>query len=52
MIKGEILMSKSMWITPEEAMQRKKLKKNLLYIAIMIGTVILSAALTVLANSI
>jgi hypothetical protein len=41
-----------MWITPEEAMQRKKVKKILLYIAIMAGTVILSAAVTVLANSI
>ncbi|WP_419955224.1 hypothetical protein ACN6MT_06645 [Neobacillus niacini] len=45
-------MSKSMWTTPEEAMKRKKRKKILLYIAIMTGTVFLSAAVTLLANSI
>ncbi|WP_193747820.1 hypothetical protein [Neobacillus niacini] len=45
-------MSKSIWITPEEAMRKKKMKKNLLYISIMIGTVVLSAVVTVLANSI
>ncbi|MFS0774859.1 hypothetical protein ABC255_02305 [Neobacillus sp. 3P2-tot-E-2] len=45
-------MSKSMWLTPEEAMRKKKMKKTLLYVAIMIGTVVLSAAVTVLANSI
>ncbi|MCM3693251.1 hypothetical protein [Neobacillus niacini] len=45
-------MSKSMWTTPEEAMRKKKMKKNLLYFAIMIGTVVLSAVVTVLANSI
>ncbi|MEH7113833.1 hypothetical protein V7124_15780 [Neobacillus niacini] len=45
-------MSKSIWTTPEEAMRKKKMKKNLLYIAIMFGTVVLSAAVTLLANSI
>lgn len=50
--KGEFSMSKSMWTTPEEAMRKKKMKKNLLYFAIMIGTVVLSAVVTVLANSI
>jgi hypothetical protein len=50
--KGEFLMSKSIWITPEEAMRRKKMKKNIMYISIMIFTIILSAVVTVLANSI
>ncbi|MDR7080656.1 hypothetical protein J2Y03_005747 [Neobacillus niacini] len=45
-------MSKSMWITPEEAMRKKKIKKNLMYISIMIFTIVLSAVVTVLVNSI
>lgn len=50
--KGEFLMSKSLWITPEEAMRKKKIKKILMYIAIMIGTIVLSTVVTLLANSI
>jgi hypothetical protein len=45
-------MSKSLWVTPEEAIKRKKMKKYLLYINIMLGTVILSAVVTFLANKI
>jgi hypothetical protein len=44
-------MSKSLWITPEEALRKKKVKKNILYVSIMIGTVVLSALLTILVNS-
>lgn len=45
-------MSKSLWITPEEAFRKKKMKKNLIYVSIMIGTIILSAVVTVLANQV
>lgn len=45
-------MSKSLWVTPEEAYRKKKMKKNLVYISIMVGTVILSALITVLANQV
>lgn len=45
-------MAKSMWMTPEESMRRKQMKKNLLYINITIGTIILSALVTILANKI
>lgn len=44
-------MSKSLWITPEKALRKKKVKKNILYVSIMIGTVVLSALLTILVNS-
>jgi hypothetical protein len=44
-------MSKSLWITPEEALRKKKVKKNILYVSITIGTVVLSALLTILVNS-
>lgn len=43
-------MSKSYWLTPEEAIQRKKRKKNLTYALIMIGTILFSTGLTILAN--
>lgn len=45
-------MSKSLWVTPEEAYRKKKMKKYLVYISIMVGTVILSALITVLANQV
>ncbi|WP_179292496.1 hypothetical protein [Bacillus sp. 7884-1] len=45
-------MAKSMWMTPEESMRKKKMKKNLLYINIMICTIILSALVTILANQV
>lgn len=45
-------MSQNLWTTPEEIIRKKKLKKNLLYISIMIGTAILSTVVTVLANNI
>ncbi|MEH7180274.1 hypothetical protein [Neobacillus vireti] len=45
-------MSKSIWTTPEEAMRKKKIKKYLMYVAIMIGTIVLSTVVTLLANSI
>jgi hypothetical protein len=45
-------MSKSIWITPEEAFRKKKMKKTLIYVSIMIGTVILSAVITMLANQV
>jgi hypothetical protein len=47
-----VLMSKSLWVTPEEAMRKKKIKKNLLYFSIMFGTAILSTLVTFLANAI
>jgi hypothetical protein len=45
-------MAKILWMTPEESMRKKKMKKNLLYINIMIGTIILSALVTILANQV
>jgi hypothetical protein len=43
-------VAKSMWMTPEESMRKKKNEKNILYFNIMIGTIILSAIVTILAN--
>ncbi|MEW9052678.1 MAG: hypothetical protein AB2392_16065 [Neobacillus sp.] len=43
-------MSKSLWITPEELIQRKKRNKNLLYASFMVASVILSTFVTLLAN--
>jgi hypothetical protein len=45
-------MSKGLWLTPEEVIQVKKRRKNLLYLSIMLGTVVLSALVTILANKI
>jgi hypothetical protein len=41
-----------MWLTPEEMIRRKKRNKYLLYTAIMIGTILLSTVVTILANKI
>jgi hypothetical protein len=43
-------MSNQLWLTPEEVMRKKKRNKTLLYAAIMIGTVVLSTIVTLLAN--
>ncbi|GHI00004.1 hypothetical protein [Neobacillus kokaensis] len=40
-------MSKSLWITPEEHLRKKKVKKNLLYVSLMLGTAILSTLVTI-----
>ncbi|MDR7080094.1 hypothetical protein J2Y03_005154 [Neobacillus niacini] len=45
-------MAKSMWMTPEESLRKKKIKKYMLYINITIGTILLSAIVTILANKI
>ncbi|ETI70148.1 hypothetical protein BAVI_03644 [Neobacillus vireti LMG 21834] len=50
--KGESLMSKKMWLTPEEVIYQKKRKKGILYGSIMIATIILSTLVTFLANKI
>ncbi|MED4203760.1 hypothetical protein [Neobacillus mesonae] len=39
-------MSKSLWITPEEHLRKKKIKKNLLYASLMVATAILSTLVT------
>ena len=51
-IKGAVIMAKSMWMTPEESLRNKKIKKYMLYINITIGTILLSALVTILANKI
>ncbi|MGF6953688.1 putative nucleic acid-binding Zn ribbon protein [Neobacillus sp. B4I6] len=45
-------MSKNYWLTTEEILEKKKRKKNLTYSFIAIGTIILSAFVTILANGI
>lgn len=45
-------MSKRYYLTPEEVMRKKKMKKNIMYASIFIFTVILSAFVTFLTNSI
>ncbi|WP_251554539.1 hypothetical protein [Neobacillus muris] len=45
-------MSKSLWLTPEEVMIRKKRKKVIIYAISVTGTVVLSALVTILANGI
>jgi hypothetical protein len=45
-------MSKSNWLTPEEVIVRKKRKKGLIYVSFMLGTILLSALVTILANQI
>ncbi|MEH7438591.1 hypothetical protein V7182_14050 [Neobacillus drentensis] len=45
-------MSKSNWLTPEEVFLKKKRKKGLLYLSFMVGTILLSALVTILANQI
>jgi hypothetical protein len=39
-------------LTPEEMMKKKKVKKYIVYTSIFLGTVLLSAFVTVLANQI
>jgi hypothetical protein len=51
-VKGEILMSNKYWLTPEEMLLRKKRNKFFLYGSIVIGAIILSAIVTLLANNI
>jgi hypothetical protein len=50
-VKGVLLMSKSLWTTPEEAIRKKKMRKNMLYVGIALGTVVFSALLTILVNN-
>lgn len=45
-------MSKNYWLSPEDVIRKKKRNKYLLYISIMVGTMILSALVTILANKI
>lgn len=52
MQRGVIAVAKSMWMTPEESMRKKKMKKNLLYINIMIATILLSTLVTILADKV
>ncbi|WP_257148391.1 hypothetical protein [Bacillus sp. AFS073361] len=40
------------WLTPEEAMSKKKRNKLLLNVSLIIGTIVLSALFTFLANNI
>ncbi|MCM3763612.1 hypothetical protein [Neobacillus niacini] len=44
-------MAKGLWLTPEEVLQRKKRKKTIINGAILLGTVLLSTVVTILANS-
>lgn len=50
-IEGENLMSNN-WITPEEMQRKKARQKTLLYAGLLLATMILSAAVTILANQI
>jgi hypothetical protein len=51
--KGEkLLMSNSIWMTPEEAFRKKKMRKKMIYASIMTGTAVLTTVVTYLANSI
>ncbi|WP_462410876.1 hypothetical protein [Neobacillus sp. Marseille-QA0830] len=43
-------MSKDIWLTPEEVLQRKQRKKLFTMGFIFLGTVIISALLTIIAN--
>ncbi|MGG3564900.1 hypothetical protein ABES03_25200 [Neobacillus rhizosphaerae] len=45
-------MSKTYWLTPEEVLVKKKRKKRLMYSSIMIGAILISALVTILANNI
>lgn len=45
-------MSKNYWLTPEEMLKKKKMKKKLTYGFITIGTILLSTFATILANKI
>jgi len=41
----------STWVTPEEMERKRKRNKTLLYISLPIAAIIISAATTILANS-
>ncbi|MEH7335341.1 hypothetical protein V7161_22225 [Neobacillus drentensis] len=45
-------MSKNHWLTPEEMIKKKKMKKGLTYGFITLGTILLSTIVTILANKI
>nr|WP_263324564.1 hypothetical protein [Neobacillus sp. Marseille-Q6967] len=45
-------MANDLWLTPEEVMRRKKIKNKLMYISVILGTIILSSIVTILANQI
>ncbi|WP_285291713.1 hypothetical protein [Bacillus sp. ISL-35] len=40
------------WLTPEEMQRKKARQRNLLYAGLLLATVLISAALTILANQI
>lgn len=48
--KGDTLMSMNYGITPEEMLKKKKRNKLFVYATLFIGTILLSAAFTILAN--
>ncbi|WP_415815348.1 hypothetical protein [Mesobacillus thioparans] len=45
-------MSNYHWLTPEEKQRKKAKQKKLIYAGLFLATVLLSAAITVLANQI
>jgi hypothetical protein len=45
-------MSNQNWLTPEEMQRKKARQKNFLYAGLLVATVLLSAAVTILANNI
>ena len=48
--RGNRLMSKSVWMTPEEAARIKKRNKVILYTSLPVATVLFTALLTMLLN--
>jgi len=44
------MMSKTYFLTPEERMKKKARDKKLLYATLILGTAVLSTAMTLLAN--
>lgn len=43
-------MSMNYGLTPEEMLRKKKRNKTLLYVTIVLGTIVVSASLTILVN--
>ncbi|WP_181444433.1 hypothetical protein [Bacillus sp. 03113] len=43
-------MSKSPWLTPEQAREKKELKKKLIYISFFVGIIFFSALFTILGH--